>query len=94
MLNSPNMLRELEFSLKMMSAYYKRYINPINLLKMATTNICGFAINETIHKSMIMEGNFAEFNVFNSFSKNPYLNIINRSESKNILYIINKKLSI
>ena len=94
MLNSPNMLRELEFSLKMMSAFYKRYINPIDLLKMATTNICGFEINETIQKSMIMEGNFAEFNVFNSFSKSPYLNIINRSESKNILYIINKKFSI
>ena len=94
MLNSPNMLRELEFSSKIMSAYYKNYINPVDLLKMATTNICGFEINETIQKSMIMEGNFAEFNVFNSFSKNPYLNIINRSESKNILYIINKKLSI
>ena len=28
MLNSPNMLRELEFTLKLMSVYYKDYLNP------------------------------------------------------------------
>ena len=61
---------------------------------MATTNICGFNINNLIQKSIIMEGNFAEFNVFNSFSKNPYMNIINRCETKNILYRINKKIFI
>ncbi len=94
MLNSPNMLKELEFSLKLMSVYYKDYIKPVELLKMATTNVCGFAINKIIQKSFIGEGNFAEFIVFNSFSKNPYLNICNRVESKNILYSINKKVSI
>ena len=94
MLNSPNMLRELEFSLKLMSIYYNSYINPVDLLKMATTNVCGFNINSIIQKSLIMEDNFAEFIVVNSFSKNHHLNIINRCESKNILYIINKKLSI
>lgn len=94
MLNSPNMLRELEFTLKIMSVYYKKYIDSCELLKMATTNICGFNINNLIQKSIIMEGNFAEFNVFNSFSKNPYMNIINRCETKNILYRINKKIFI
>ena len=94
MLNSPNMLRELEFSLKIMSVCYKKYINPVELLKMATTNICGFKINDIIQKSVIMENNFAEFNIFNSFSKNPYLNIINRAETKNILYTINKKFNV
>lgn len=94
MLNSPNMLRELEFTLKLMSVYYKNYINPVDLVKMATTNICGFNINNIVEKSMIKEDNFAEFIVFKSFSKNPYLNICNRVESKNILYIINKKFSI
>ena len=94
MLNSPNMLRELEFSLKLMSIYHKSYINPVELLKMATTNVCGFEINDVIQKSMIMENSFAEFNVFNSFSKNPHLNIINRVETKNILYTINKKLNV
>ena len=94
MLNSPNMFRELEFSLKIMSVYYKDYLNPTELLKMATTNVNSFGINNIIQKSTIEEGNFAEFVVVNSFSKNPYLNMINRCETKNILYMINKKLSI
>ena len=91
MLNSPNMLRELEFSLKLMSVYYKSYIDPAKLLQMATTNVCSHNINEVIAKSCIEKDNFAEFNVFKSFSKNPYLNICNRCETKNILYTINKK---
>ncbi len=94
MLNSPNMLRELEFTLKIMSVYHRSYIDPKQLLKMATTNICGFNINDIVQKSMIKEGDFAEFIVFESFSKNPYLNICNRQETKNILYIINKRFSI
>ncbi|MDO5811448.1 MAG: amidohydrolase family protein [Methanobrevibacter sp.] len=94
MLNSPNMLRELEFSLKIMSIYYNKYINPIELVKMATTNVCGFNINSIVEKSMILEDNFAEFNIFKSFSKNPYLNICNRLETKNILYTINKKVNV
>ena len=94
MLNSPNMLRELEFTLKIMSVYYKRYIDPKELLKMTTTNVCGFKINDVVKKSVILEDNFAEFIIYKSFSKNPYLNICNRQETKNILYIINKKFSI
>jgi hypothetical protein len=77
-----------------MSVYHKSYIDPKELLKMATTNICGFNINDIVQKSMIKVGDFAEFIVFKSFSKNPYLNICNRQETKNILYIINKKFSI
>ena len=91
MLNSPNMLRELEFTLKLMSVYYKSYINPQQLLQMATTNVCSNGVNSIIQKSVIDEGNCAEFIIFKSFSKNPYLNICNRLETKNILYIINKK---
>lgn len=94
MLNSPNMLRELEFCLKIMSVYHRSYIDAVEILKMATTNVCGFGINDVIQKSLIMEGNFAEFNIFRSFSKNPYLNIINRVETKNILYTINKKFNV
>lgn len=94
MLNSPNMLRELEFTLKIMSVYYKSYINPQELLKMATTNVCGFKINDVVQKSLISEGDFAQFIIFKSFSKNPYLNICNRQETKTILYTINKKFSI
>ena len=91
MLNSPNMLRELECTLKLMSVYYKSYINPQQLLQMATTNVCSNGVNNIIQKSVIDEGNCAEFIIFKSFSKNPYLNICNRIETKNILYIINKK---
>ncbi len=91
MLNSPNMFRELEFTLKLMSVYYKSYINPQQLLQMATTNVCSNGVNNIIQKSVIDEGNCAEFIIFKSFSKNPYLNICNRLETKNILYIINKK---
>ena len=91
MLNSPNMLRELEFTLKLMSVYYKSYIDPLKLLQMATTNVCSHDVNNVIQKTHINEGNFAEFVIFKSFSRNPYLNICNRIETKNILYIINKK---
>lgn len=94
MLNSPNMIRELEFTLKIMSVYYKGYIDPCALLKMATTNVCMSDINNVIQKSVIEKDNFAEFIVFKSFSKNPYLNICNRVETKNILYSINKKTNI
>lgn len=91
MLNSPNMFRELEFSLKLMSVYYRDYINPLDLVKMATTNICSHHINNVVQKSLIDVGSCAEFIILNSFSKNPYLNICNRCETKNILYTINKK---
>ena len=94
MLNSPNMFREMEFTLKLQSLYYKSYINPADIVKMATTNICGFKINEIVEKSLILEGNLAEFLVLKSFSKNHYLNICNRLETKNILYTINKKFNI
>ena len=87
-------LQELEFTLKIMSVYYKDYINPKDLLKMATTNVCDSKINAIVKKSTIDVGNDAEFIVSNSFSKNPYLNIINRCESKNILYRINKKVNV
>ena len=94
MLNSPNMFRELEFTLKIMSVCYKSYLNPKELLKMATTNICNTQINDIIEKSVIDVGNPAEFIVSNSFSIDPYLNMINRCESKNILYVINKKVNV
>ena len=61
---------------------------------MATTNVCDNKINSVVKKSAIDVGANAEFIVVNSFSKNPYLNIINRCESKNILYTINKKVNV
>jgi cytosine/adenosine deaminase-related metal-dependent hydrolase len=94
MLNSPDMFRELEFTLKVMSVCHKSYLDPKELLKMATTNIFNTRINDIVEKSVIDVGNSAEFLVSNSFSINPYLNMINRCESKNILYVINKKVNV
>lgn len=85
MLNSPNMFRELEFTLKMMSIIFKNYLNPCELLKMATTN---FHMSN-FSKSFIEIGQENNFMVLKHFSKNPYLSIINRSETKNILYTKN-----
>lgn len=90
MLNSPDMLRELEFSLKIMSIFYKNYLDPLKLLKSATTNISNFRINNYIKKSYIELNNNAELFICKFISKNPYLNIINRCKTKNILYVINK----
>lgn len=88
MLNSPNLLRELEFTLKIMSVYYNTYLNPKELLKMATTNVCHFGINKFIKKPVIDVNQDARLFIAKKYSKNPYLNIINRCETKNILYIM------
>lgn len=92
MLNSPNMLRELEFTIKLISVSQNYNINPKALLKMATTNVAYSLINNQINKSVVAENNLAQFVVFKQKSRNFYLNIINRSNSKDILYIVNKNI--
>lgn len=94
MLNSPNLLRELEFSLKIMSVYYRNYLNPKDLLKTATTNICNFEINRYIEKPVIDVNQEANLFISKKYSKNPYLNIINRCGTKDILYIMNRDIHI
>lgn len=94
MLNSPNLFRELEFSLKIMSVYYKNYLNPKDLLKTATTNICNFEINRYIKKPVIDVNQEANLFISKKYSKNPYLNIINRCGTKDILYIMNRNIHI
>ena len=94
MLNSPNLFRELEFSLKIMSVYYKNYLNPKDLLKTATTNICNFEINRYIEKPVIDVNQEANLFISKKYSKNPYLNIINRCVTKDILYIMNRDIHI
>lgn len=92
MLNSPNMLSELEFTIKLIAVSQNYNINPRLLLKMATTNVVSNFINDKINKSLVAENHPAEFIVFKQKSKNPYLSIINRSNAKGILYIINKDM--
>lgn len=94
MLNSPSLFRELEFSLKIMSVYYKNYLNPKDLLKTATTNICNFEINRYIEKQVIDVNQEANLFISKKYSKNPYLNIINRCGTKDILYIMNRDIHI
>lgn len=95
MLNSPNIMRDLEFSLKLTRAYYREYFNPIDFLKMATTNnaklmLTNKTLYDTIGKSVIGTGNDAQLMITKQISKNPYLSIINRCETQNILYVMNK----
>ena len=77
-----------ELSEERRHANYNDYLNPCELLKMATTNACLFDFD----KSCIEVGQASQFNVIKHFSKNPYLSIINRSQTKNILYTINKNI--
>lgn len=90
MVNSPNMFRELEYTLKMSRAFFKSYLSPKKILKMATTNIFNSFNNKSIIKSIIKEDSYAELFISRKISKNPYLSLINRSETEDITCLINK----
>ncbi|WP_297898538.1 amidohydrolase family protein [Methanobrevibacter sp.] len=120
MINSPNIFREMEFTLKMMRGFYKEYVSPLEILKMSTTNIsssvynCDYMgnnenndkeyldvnidkknifptnISEKINKSIIQEENNAELFLSRKLSENPYLSLINRTEIKDIICLLNK----
>ncbi|SFL34364.1 Cytosine/adenosine deaminase [Methanobrevibacter olleyae] len=89
MINRPNLFREMEFTLKIIKGLSKNYIAPIEILKMATTNLClNTSLSSKIHKSYIAEGQKAEFMIVNQKSNNPYLSLINRTEANDIVDII------
>ena len=119
MLNAPNILRDLEFTLKIMRALYNKYVHPKEILKLATSNGYGKSFsnefsgkntgkNETISlnnslnhdnilfsnigKSVIDIGQIPQLIISKQLSENPYLSLINRCETKNILNIINKDI--
>ena len=88
MINSPNIFREMEFTLKIMKGLSKNYIAPVEVLKMASTNVCiADSLSEKINKSYIGEGQDAEFMIINQKSDNPYLSLINRTEVNDIVNI-------
>lgn len=88
MFNSPNMFRELEFSLKIMKASSKQYISPKDVLKLATTNaVYDNILNSKLNKSCIDLGQNVEFFILKSKSKNPFLSLINRTEINDFKYI-------
>ena len=89
MINRPNLFREMEFTLKIMKGFSKSYIAPIEVLKMATTNVCiTDSLSSKINKSYIGEGQNAELMIINQKSNNPYLSLINRTEVNDIVKIL------
>lgn len=97
MLNAPNIMRDLEFSLKLSRAYYREYFDPKLFFNMATVNIYQYKtfnsrLYNLIGKTIIEEGSSPQLIITKQISKNPYLSIINRTETQNILYVINKDI--
>lgn len=87
MFNAPDMFREMEYTLKVTRALKRGYFHPRDVLKMVTTNIHRF-LGKKI--GCIAEGFQADLIIVEHLSKNPYLSLINRSQSKNIRYVIIK----
>ncbi|MGL4670455.1 MAG: amidohydrolase family protein [Methanobacteriaceae archaeon] len=146
MLNSPNIINELNYTLKMSRAFYKDYIAPVEILKMATTNICKISSNtnnnsnndinittntltnsnnssninnnsnnsnnklvnsisnednvkfnskiQNFMNNSIEIGKIANLMIVKKVSKNPFLSIIHRMESKHIICLINNIINI
>jgi cytosine/adenosine deaminase-related metal-dependent hydrolase len=85
MVNSPDMLREMEYTLKVTRGCARRYFPPVEVLRMATSNTSAFT-----GTGVIEEGFPADLILVEKLSGDPYLSIINRTESKNIIYLIIK----
>jgi cytosine/adenosine deaminase-related metal-dependent hydrolase len=81
MFNSPNMLREMEYSLKVTRGLNKEYFPPIEILKMATINAANAL---KLDLGAVCEGKLADIVIIEQKSANPYLSIINRAESEDI----------
>ncbi len=82
MFNSPNMFREMEYTLKVTRGYYKRYLSPVEVFKMATVNA---ARALGLNTGSIEEGRIADLMIVREISKNPFLSLINRTESGNMV---------
>lgn len=85
MFNSPNMLREMEYALKITRGYYREYLSPLEIFKMATINAAK-AFN--LNTGSITEGKDADMIIVKKISSDPLLSIINRTELKDIKYSV------
>ncbi len=85
MFNSPNILREMEYALKVTRGYYREYFPPAEILKMATVNASN-ALN--INSGYIEEDKIADLVIVKQKSENPVLSIINRTELQDIKKLI------
>ena len=84
MFNKPDMISLIEYSLKAVRGSYKNKISAHDVLKMATIN--GFKI---LGKDIsIQEGNISDILVIRQKSEDPYLSIVNRSSSEDIVNFI------
>jgi cytosine/adenosine deaminase-related metal-dependent hydrolase len=81
MFNSPNMLREMEYSLKVTRGYYREYFPPLEIFKMATINAAN-ALN--LDTGCIEEGKTADIIIARQKSEDHVLSIINRTEPTDI----------
>ncbi|MGB9937664.1 MAG: amidohydrolase family protein [Methanobacterium sp.] len=90
MFNSPNMLREMEYTLKVTRGYYREYFSPEEILKMVTVN-ASKALN--LNTGCIDEGKTADIVIFKQKSYDHILSIINRTEPQDIKnFVIDGKL--
>jgi cytosine/adenosine deaminase-related metal-dependent hydrolase len=85
MFNSPNMFREMEYTLKVTRGYYQQYFSPLEILKMATVYPSRFL---NLNLGYIKEGMLADIMLVDQLSIDPILSLINRTESKNIIGLI------
>jgi len=85
MFNSPNMLREMEYALKVTRGYYREYFSPAEIFKMATINASN-AFN--LNTGCIKEEKIADIIIVRKLSNNPLLSIINRTELNDITGLI------
>lgn len=85
MLNSPNMFKEMEYALKVTRGYYKTYLSPLEVFKMATLNP---AMALGLNLGSIEEGKIADIMLVNGMSGDPILSLINRTEPENIKALI------
>lgn len=85
MFNSPNMFIEMEYTLKVTRGYYKTYIPPLEVFKMATFNP---AMALGLNLGSIEDGKIADIMLVNGMSGDPILSLINRTESQNIKALI------
>ncbi|MCZ3365051.1 MULTISPECIES: amidohydrolase family protein [Methanobacterium] len=85
MFNSPNMLREMEYALKVTRGYYREYFSPAEIFKMATVNAANAFGLDT---GCIKEESTADIIIVKEFSGNSILSLINRTEPKDIVGLI------
>jgi cytosine/adenosine deaminase-related metal-dependent hydrolase len=85
MFNSPNMLSEMEYALKVTRGYYKTFISPLDIFKMATVSP---AKALGLNLGSIEEGKIADIMLIKGLTGDPVLSMINRTEKSNIKTLV------